>query len=392
MTIRRMIAAAALAAALGGATVATATTAVAAPGDVAITAPGSGGEDTTPLITGTADPSLPVHLLLESTEVAELVVTPEGAWEYQVEEPLPLGESVRITALVLDASGMAIGQADSSYFVWPAPVTVAITAPEQGTIVGATIELSGTWSRAQDGLVLEVDGEPTDAALARPGGTEGIWTTMLPDHGLSDGPHTFQVVGQDVVGRTIASEVVTLVVDATDPAPPEVTSPAAGSTVRDVDVVFEGTGTPGDQVLVRFAGSGESITAPVTVAADGGWVAPILVDGGGNPLLWRDEPFYTVDLEVFETDAVGNSAVVAHSFVLDLRAPTAPPTDDPDDAQTGTSEPAAPPAASPAPSSPAASSRPELAETGPTELGLVCVSIGLVCAGLVLRRRAALAR
>lgn len=401
MTIPRMLATAVLAAALGGVTVATAATAVAAPGDVAITAPGADGEDTTPLITGTADPSLPVHLLLEGTEVAELAVTPEGAWQYEVDEPLPLGEAVSITALVLDASGEEIGQAHSSYFVWPAPVTVAITAPEQGAIVGHTIELTGTWSQPHDGLVLEVDGEPTEAALAQRGDQPGLWITHLWDHGLSDGTHAFQVVGQDVVGRTIASAVVTLVVDATEPAPPVVTSPAAGSTVRDVDVVFAGTGTPGDQVVVRFAGSGEPITAPATVGADGRWVAPILVDvdGQGNPLLWRDDPEYTVDLEVFEIDAVGNSAAVAHSFLLDLREPTSPTAEDPDDAPTGTAgpEPAASPSQVPAPApqqaapSPAPSSSAELAETGSLDLRVCCVSLALVCGGLALRRRAALA-
>ena len=62
---RRLLVLASLLAAGLGMSLATAPTAAAAPEDVTITAPGPDGDDTTPLITGTADPTYPARLFVD---------------------------------------------------------------------------------------------------------------------------------------------------------------------------------------------------------------------------------------------------------------------------------------------------------------------------------------
>jgi hypothetical protein len=389
---RRLLVLSTLLAGALGLSLATATTAAAAPEDVAISAPGLDGDDATPLIAGTADPTFPVHLFIDEVEVAELTVTDEGTWQHQVAEPLPRGTTISISARVLDESGtITLGRTDSSYLVWPEPLTVSITTPADGSTVTSTIELAGEWSTPDDGLVLTIDRQPTETRLTSVGGEPGSWVVHLNNHGLSEGPHTFQITGADLVGRPIASNVVTLVVDTTGPAAPVVTSPVPGSTVRSLDFVFEGTGTAGNQIELIFASSGFAASQTVSVGVDGRWTAPINDDPSqpGNSSLWAGLASRTLELYVVETDADGNSTFVEYSFMLDLGQPSAPPaevepTDDTPDASTA---PVAEVTASRSPAPPA-----ELAATGPGDVRLSLIGLlglALVLGGLALRRAAA---
>ncbi|GAB2624331.1 hypothetical protein [Pseudactinotalea suaedae] len=390
---RRLLVLASLLAAALGMSLATAPTAAAAPEDVTITAPGPDGDDTTPLITGTADPTYPVRLFVDEVEVAELSVTDEGSWQHQIAEPLARGTTVAISVRVFDESGtVTFARADSWYYVWPEAVTVTISSPADGTLVGTSVTLTGTWSRGQD-LFVAVDGVLTDASLAISSDDGLSWFASLPEHGLPDGPHEFQVVGVDEVGRPIASNTVTLIVDGTDPDPPVVTSPAPGSTVRSLDFSFAGTGTAGNQIEVIFASSGFAAGETVTVREDGTWTAPVNDDPSqpGNSSLWLNLSSRTLELYVVETDAAGNSSFIEYSFVLDLSEPTTAPPAEVDPTDDATEDEGIPPVpevtTSPAPA-PAA----QLAATGPYDVRLLLVGLGLVLGGLAVRRRASAVR
>ena len=132
----------------------TASVASADPADLTITLPGGDqGDDRTPLLEGAGDPAYPVHILVNGAEVAGGVpAVVDGAWSFQLLDPLAQGEQAQITAQVRDGSDQVIAEQSVYYFVFPPLAAIEITEPATGDTVNGRFDLR---ANAQDGGTLQ---------------------------------------------------------------------------------------------------------------------------------------------------------------------------------------------------------------------------------------------
>lgn len=375
--------------------------ATAAPGEVTITAPGDGGEDTTPLVEGTADAGVEVHVSIDSTEVDVVTAGQDGSWSYRVTTPLPKGTTTFIDAEVRDADGAVTASAQLQYFCWSDRVELSITSPGPGEVIGPFFDVHA--QVVGEDLNLDVDllldGEVIDSTV----GFDDIDAKTLFAspwvQQLKDGPHTLQLVGKDGFNRQIVSQKVSLIGDATPPPAPVITSPSEKSVVVSAPVTIAGTAVPGQELSVVGWESGEPLCPEKTVVSDarGNWSCQIqqrIIDfASGKKLEFH--------ITTWAYDEVGNRATSPmRAFTLDLRpatstpspspstpspAPSSPTPDDPTgsgSAPAGTSG----PGSTPASAVPAVDSGAELANTGPSTLPGTAAALALIAIGLGLTR------
>lgn len=354
-----------------------AATAQADPGDVAITSPGdsTSSEDDTPLIEGTADPSLPVHLLLDGAEIAVVDVTAEGTWSYQVTDAIAPDTEISIAARVLDGDDV-IGEDVSSSYVLPLPSTIAITSLADGDVIGASGEVSGTVSpRESLEVTLLLNGSPLQTSTLD--NVSGF--TVQFDEVDAEGEGDLVAQAVDDFGRTLTSAPVGVVVDLTPPAVPIVTAPAVGAIVDSSPVTFAGTGEPGARIEIRSAGSGTP-QGNTVVDPDGRWSFTTTLRSEGDEVLTpQTHPGREFTLEVTAFDAVGNVSFgdnVTFRFA-DAGSSTPPPTSEPSTTAS--------PSATAAPSSSTAGGVPlQLANTGSSSSPLLVGAMLLLLVGSAL--------
>lgn len=370
----------------------------AAPGNVTITAPGEDGEDTTPLIEGTADAGVEVHVIVASDEVDVVTADDDGSWTYQLTSPLPQDTSTSIRAEVQDEDGGVVGSAEQQYYVWPERSTLTILSPTNGQVVGPTFQVKtkvvGDPNRLEYFTVL-VDNEGATDEFGFGDFEAGIFTSTVTPKNLRDGTHSVSIVATDVYGRSIRSQVATFTADVTPPEQPVLTSPAAGSTVTTKQFTFRGTGTPGDTVEVVFDRSGEPVSDRVVVRADGTFAAPVYASAKPpfNPFDGLGQTQRAYGFRLVETDAVGNHNSTGFALTIDLRPATSTPSPAPSSPTPAdpTGSGSAPTGASgsgstPASAVPAVDGGAELANTGPSTVPGTAVALLLIAFGLVLVR------
>lgn len=361
-------------------------TAQAAPGDVAITAPGAVGDDTTPLLEGTALPTAEVRISIDGVVVTTLPPQPSGTWSYQVVAPLTGGAIFVVEALV---AGVVVGDDVLTYTVRPPLPTVTITSPSPGTTVGPwTTTVAGNLS---GGAPVDVELFLDDTSLGLFDGYTDLdaltWVANTLDlTGFASGSYDLTAQVTDAWGRTAESLPVPLVLDADPPVTPVVTSPAAGTVLTDPTPTFTGTGEPGTRVAVIDYFSGEPF-AEGAVSVDGTF--SITVSDGAFAFAQGQR----VDLQLLarSTDAQGNVAFSDElRLVLDLRVAAAPGAGEGAGAGPGAGAGAgAADGSRPAAAAPTRPGLAELAETGPLDL-LPATASGLllVLVGTALVRRA----
>ena len=310
--------------------------AILTPTDGSITA------DTTPVISGTAEPETTVDVTVAnadgSTTVFEDVpVSVGGAWTITPATPLAQGAHTA-TAVAVDAAGNVSAASEPVDFTIDsvAPVAPVITAPADGSVTNdATPVLTGT---AEPGTTVDVtitnpDGSTTvieDVPVV-----DGAWAVTSPE--LADGAHTVTATSTDDAGNASpASAPVTFEVDTVEPAAPAITSPTDGQTIGDTTPLIQGTGEPG---------------ATVTVVIDGEEVGTALVDDGGAWQFPTTEPLADGDhtVSATQTDPAGNVSSPSDevTFTVDSTIPavdiTSPAegalTNDPTPEISGTGEP-----------------------------------------------------
>ncbi|HWJ65644.1 MAG TPA: Ig-like domain-containing protein [Nocardioides sp.] len=281
-----------------------------------ITSPATGTvtNDATIPLTGTGEPGATVTVRDENGDVvATAVVDGLGNW---TAETIALAEGVHtLTATQVDGLG------NTSPASSPVQVTVDLTAappvvdplPDGGLTSDATPTITGT---GEPGATVEVsiDGVVVGTTTV---GEDGTWS-FTPTDPLADGSHTVTATQTDGAGNTSAvSEPVTIVVDTTAPAAPEITSVADGDVLDDPTPTISGTGEPGATVEVSIDGV---VVGTAEVAADGTWSVDVT-----SPL--ADGP-HTV--EATQTDDAGNtSAPTAVDVVVDTPVPPAPTVEAP---------------------------------------------------------------
>ncbi|QGY30450.1 Ig-like domain-containing protein [Pantoea cypripedii] len=287
----------------------------------------SGGStnDSTPVLSGTAEVGSKVTIYDGSTVLGTLTVGGSGTWSFTTATLSNGTHPLSVT--VTDLAGNVSGTTSASVIidtVAPAAVTglaasnnnggSAVTIPNNGTTNDNTPLLSGT---AEAGAKITIyDGATllgtTTAA------SSGAWSFTTST--LTEGTHTLNVTATDAAGNVSPNASVTLTVDSVAPGnstltvtndsvTPNVTVPSGGYT-RDTTPVLSGTAEVGSRVTIY---DGATIIGSVTVGASGTWsfTTAVLADGSHS-------------ISVTATDAAGNvSGITSSTVIVDTVAPTA---------------------------------------------------------------------
>ena len=292
------------------------------------TAIAAGGitNDTSPALSGTAEPGGIVTVYDGDAALGSAAVDADGNWRFTPETPLEAGAH-SLTATVTDAAGNTGPASDAFTF------TVDLTPPAaadnlqisndaSGTPVaiaagGATNDatplLSGT---AEAGSTITVSDGDTVLGSATVNG-DGSWSFSAP--ALSEGEHSLTVVVTNPTGNSSApSEPVTFTVDTTAPATAtalQLSSDdngnqiAAGGATNDTTPVLSGSAEAGSLVTLS---DGTTVLGSVTAGSDGSWsfTSPALAEGAHS-------------LTATVTDSAGNSSAPSEpfDFNVDLTAP-----------------------------------------------------------------------
>ncbi|MGG9034179.1 Ig-like domain-containing protein [Enterobacter hormaechei] len=290
--------------------------------------------DTTPTLTGTAEPNSVVAIFDGATQIGTVAADGTGAWTFTPETALGEGThdfTVRATdpqgnvsqpsgvwSINIDLTAPQVPTIDTVSDNAPGGVTGPLTA---GQVTNDTTPtLSGT---GQAGTTIHVLNNGVEIGTTTVDGN-GNWT-FTPDPVLTDGTYNLRVNASDDVGNVSAnSPVFAFTVDTTGPAAPVVT------TV--IDDVSPGTGIIAsngstNDTRPTFNGTGE-VGATVHVIVDDVEIGTAVVNAQGNwtftPTTALGEGPHTITFNA--TDAAGNTGVTSPPFNLtvDTSVPDAP--------------------------------------------------------------------
>ena len=225
--------------------------------------------DTTPTITGTAEPYVSVAVFLDggATAVGTVPANGNGDWS------LTTGGADRDHAHRAGRGhrpGRERVRAEQREHVphrrRRAPDAPMITSPANNASVATTTPpIRGT---AEPGTTVRVfvDGVPigTDVAADATGAF-----SVTPTTPLSEAQHTATAVSTDAAGNASpASLPVVFTVDVTDPAPPVILVPANNSSTNDTTPTISGTSEANASVEVRVDGA---VVGTATADGSGAW-------------------------------------------------------------------------------------------------------------------------
>ncbi len=287
-----------------------------APASPTLASPANGAVVATasPAISGTAEAGSTVTVILDGLVVGTATASSTGAWSFTLPASLADGaHTVRATST--DGAGNVSASSPTHTFTvdTQAPAAPVIGSPATGTTTSDTTPtLTGT-AEAGSTVRVFVDGGTTPACTATASST-GAWScTVSP--ALTEGSHAFTATATDAAGNVSpGSSGVTLVIDATPPGAPTITTPVSGTVTREATPLVSGTAEAGSTVTVFLDGS-STPACTVVASTTGEWsCAPL------TPL--ADGPHTVV---VRTTDGAGNASPPAgSSFSVDTQAPAAP--------------------------------------------------------------------
>ncbi|WP_048972444.1 Ig-like domain-containing protein, partial [Enterobacter asburiae] len=184
--------------------------------------------DTTPTLTGTAEPGSTVTIRLDGTDIGTVLTDSNGQWSYTPTTPLVEGTHT-FTAVATDTAGNT--SLPSEGFT----LTVDITPPPAATIATVTDDVGGVQGPLSSGDTTDntnplLQGTaPADAVITVYDGATLLGTATLDGSGgwnftpttpLADGLHSLTVHATDAAGNTSISSPFVLVVDTTPPLAP----------------------------------------------------------------------------------------------------------------------------------------------------------------------------
>jgi len=278
-----------------------------APGTPVITGPTDGAllTDTTPDITGTAEPSSTVTVTIDGVVAGTTTADAAGSWTFTPSSPLGEGPHT-VTATATDAAGNESPQSSAVTFTIDSvpPGAPVITGPATGDLLtDATPEITGT-AEPNSTVTVTIDGVVVGTTTADATGT---WT-FTPSSPLTEGPHTVTATATDAAGNEgPASAPVEFTVDTVPPAAPVITSPTDGSTTADQAPEISGIAEPGSTVTVIIDGEAAGQT---TADANGEWTftpTQPLADGEH-------------EITATATDNAGNTSPEAQPTVVTVEA------------------------------------------------------------------------
>ncbi|MEW5562070.1 BapA/Bap/LapF family large adhesin [Enterobacter asburiae] len=298
-----------------------------APGILGAISNGGLTNDSTPTVSGTAQPGSTVHLFDNNVLVTSIVVDASGTWSYTFTTALT-GPNHSLTVNASDDFGNTSTTSGAWTFTLdttpPAvpgidDVTTAGNVPlTPGQLTSETLpHLSGS---GDIGSVITFYDNGKEIGQTTVDGS-GHWE-FTPPVPLGDGSHLLSANATDDAGNVSANIDFTLKVDATAPDAPSILS----ATVDDGTVVLP-NGSTTNETEPLLSGTAEA-NASVTLYNNGAFLATVTANGSGQwsylppvPLL----PGLHV-ITATATDAAGNTGPVSGGFsvIIDITAPLAP--------------------------------------------------------------------
>ena len=273
--------------------------------------------DTTPLLSGTAEPGASVAITIDGVLVATVTADAAGAWFYVPSTALAAGPH---TVSVIATDSVDNTATDTTTFTVDTSIpSLTLVAPGDGTITAERRPVvSGT---ADPGafVVVIVDGVTVGTVRTD---ADGTWSIPVASD-LADGPHTATATTTNASGAT-ATESNDFTVDSTAPSI-VITTPVDGSVIGTATPAISGNAEPGATVEVRVDGA---LVGTATAAADGTWsVTPTTPLAAGSHIVVATA-----------SDADGNVATDSGTFTVDLETRVAI-TSPADGGVTGTATP-----------------------------------------------------
>ncbi|WP_336332605.1 Ig-like domain-containing protein [Pseudomonas putida] len=300
-------------------------------------------DDTTPTLNGSGNPGDTVVIIDNGKPIGETVVDDNGNWTFTPETELGDGEH-EIGVIIKDKDGNETHPDDT----WV--VVIDTQAPDAPSIVGVYDDVGTVTGALTSGAVTD-DACPTLSGKAEANATvfiyggvdgkqllgktqanaNGDWS-FTPEKPLAEGPHSLTARAQDAAGNlSQPSKIWDVVIDTTAPGKPGTDGESAGiseaiddqgpiqgpiekgDVTDDSTPTFNGTGEPGDTVIILDKGEkiGETI-----------------VDEDGNWSFTPDKPLDDGDhsVTVIIQDPAGNQSEPSDPWevVVDTQAPDAP--------------------------------------------------------------------
>ena len=253
-----------------------------------VTAPANGAyvEGTTVTVAGTVADSLPVAVMVNGVAAAV------SAGQFSLAAAIPAsGSTASYVVTAIDAVGNSSAPQSVTVNVLRSPLTVAITSPAAGAVLGSTsVTVQGTTSI---GLPVQVQVNGVAAAVST-----GQFTAQLT---LAEGSRTITAVATDAAGRTATTDRA-VTIDASDPGI-TITSPTPGVVTNAAQVHVAGTAADSTAVTVAVNG----VNAPLS----NGQFAVDLPTGADGTLV----------ISAVATDAAGHAVTRTVSLVVDRTAP-----------------------------------------------------------------------
>ena len=299
-----------------------------------ITGPATGATvvDAQPVFVGTTDPTeVGGHVAVTDDATGQALctapITTGGAWTCTSTVPLGDGDHV-ITATETDAAGNVGATSDPHHFTVDTNVSPAaprITSPTNGGVPSSdttpTISGDGGEPGATITVVNTVGGatQTVCTAIVR---SDGTWSCVAQSP-LPDGVNTLTALVPDPsTGTPISSEPVEVVISATLPVAPHITSPSEDSFINTNVPTIAGTADPNEVgATVTVMDTITDLTlCSTTVHADGAWSCTPEEPLGEGP--------HTITAYI--TDLAGNESSFSdpYDFTVITTKPT-PPTVDP---------------------------------------------------------------
>lgn len=273
-------------------------------GDGTPVAAGGSTNDTTPTLSGTAEPGSTVTVSDGSTVLGTATAGSDGSWSFTPTAPLSEGQH-NLTSTVTDTAGNT-GPGSTAVIV-----IVDTSAPAVASELLLSNDQSGTPVPVSNGLtndttpVLSGRAEPGSTVTISDGetvlgtatvGNDGSWSFTAPV--LAAGDHSLTATVTDTAGNTSEpSAALSFTIDTTTPAAPgnvQLSDDQSGTPVlitsgatNDTTPVLSGSGTAGSTITVS---DGNTVLGTTTVNDDGSWsFTPATALGEGQHSLTATE-------------------------------------------------------------------------------------------------------
>ncbi|MFH5186194.1 Ig-like domain-containing protein [Paenibacillus sp. TAB 01] len=230
-------------------------------------AEGTATSGNNPIISGTAETSAEVTVIIDGTEAGTVMAAGSGGgWSFTPADPLADGAHT-IRAAAKDAAGNTSVESDTIHITvdTQAPGVPEVTFPASGTILNTGRPAIQGRSEAGASIRITLDGTEADTALSDDG---GIWK-YTPEAAWSEGPHTFKAQAVDAAGNAgPLSEGTSFTVDTIAPPVPAVHQPAEGAVINRPKPAITGSAEASVTVNVYVDGAA---AGRVHAADNGGW-------------------------------------------------------------------------------------------------------------------------